>query len=46
MLAALLDIYVNRRYYYGSAGYPDAHPFPAHIVAANADDLGACRTTL
>lgn len=30
----------HRRYYYGSAGYPDAYPFPAHIVAANADDLG------
>ena len=29
------------RYYYGSAGYPDVSPYPVHIVAANADDLGA-----
>lgn len=37
---------VDRRYYYGSAGYPDAMPFPAHIVAANADDLGVWFTLL
>ena len=32
--------YYPGRYYYGSAGYPDFSPYPVHIVAANADDLG------